>query len=211
MHVQGSLVSIPVKQALDWSKESLDQGSRLARQAAGALDRETIRAYAILPRGGAVAPVPEFSRSARIGNADRILGETLTRLSVLTGILVVDDDLARRGEPGLDGASFVDDRAVRWVDIRSTSNELTRLIRIGASGYPLNAFICQSEEGRAAGVPAGSLSRLDVLRLASEVRVIIHSIFDAESFLFLVVDDGYNSIFESLTGTGVTKVVNADA
>lgn len=211
MHVQGSLVSIPGKQVLDWSKESLDQGSPLAQQAAGALDRENIRAYAIVPRDGAVAPVPEFSRSPRIGNADRILGETLTRLSVLTGMLVVDDDLARCGDPGLDGASFVDDRVIRWVDIRSTSNELTRLIRIGASGHPLNAFICQSEAGRAAGFPAGSLSRLDVLRLASEVRVIIHSIFDAESFLFLVIDDGYNSIFESLTGPGAVQFVNADA
>ncbi|WP_292761994.1 hypothetical protein [Microbacterium sp. UBA3486] len=211
MHVHGRLVSIPVKQALDWSKESLDQGSHLARQAAGALDREPIRAYAILPQDGAAAPLSEFSQSARIGDADRILGETLTRLSELAGILVVDDDLARRGDPGLDDASFVDDRVIRWLDIGSASNELTHLIRIGASGYPLNAFICHSEGGRAAGLSAGPLSRPDVLRLVSEVRVIIHSIFDAESFLFVVIDDGYNSIFESLTGPVASQTANADA
>jgi len=37
--------------------------------------------------------------------------------------------------------------------------------------------------------------------LASEVRLVIHSIFDAESFLLLAIDDGIEELLESITSS----------
>ncbi|WEK61155.1 MAG: hypothetical protein P0Y60_17920 [Candidatus Microbacterium colombiense] len=144
----------------------------------------------------------KFSQSARIGGADRFLGRVLRELSTRAdGILVVDDDLARRGDPGLDRASFIDDRVIRWGDLHSEPRDLTGLIRTGASGYPLNAFVCGSGDRQAFRPPVGPLSESEVALLARQVQVVIHSIYDAESFLLLAIDDKADSLLASLTRT----------
>ncbi|WDM41844.1 hypothetical protein KV395_00545 [Microbacterium luteolum] len=169
---------------------------------AGRLDPDRVHAYAILPRDRAGIEVADFARSVGVSDADRVLGKILQALSAISdGILVVDDDLARRGDPGLDDVSFVDDRVIRWLDLRSAPDELTRLIRIGASGYPLNAFICDNSSGEAFRPSARSLSESEVDLLAGEVRLVIHSIFDAESFLLLAIDDGIEELLESITSS----------
>lgn len=190
---RGTLVAIPRDRALSWSRDCLAQGSRVSRQVAERIDREYVNAYAIVPQDRASLDIGDLSISARIGDGARVLEGVLHRLSaVFDGILAVDDDLARRGDPGLDDVSFVDDRVVRWIDLHSAPDDLTRLIRIGASGYPLNALVCGDTDGEAFRPAAGPLSDTDAVLLASQVRVVVHSIYDAESFLLLVIDENAN-------------------
>ncbi|WP_435749017.1 hypothetical protein [Microbacterium sp. PMB16] len=159
-----------------------------------------MHAYAIVPQGQAGIESADFLQSARLGDADYLLGTFLRGISAFfVGILVVDDDLARRGDPGLDDASFVQDRVIRWSDLRSAPEDLMLLIRRGASGYPLNAFICGGEGSEPFYPQSGELRESEVNLIASEVRVIIHSIYDAESFLILVFDDRLNAFLKSLT------------
>lgn len=199
MHVHGTLASVPRALGLDWSTESLDQGSRVSRRVLSRLDREALHAYAIVPEGRVSLEASPFSQSARLGDADSVLPRIFRGLpAVSDGILIVDDDLSRRGDPGLDGVSFVDDRVIRWEGLQSPSQDLTRLIRRGASGYPLNAFISGNRQGQTLRPSVGSLSDSDVLLLASEVQVVIHSIYDAESFLLLVLDEEVNAFLGSL-------------
>ncbi|NJI58284.1 hypothetical protein HCX50_02445 [Microbacterium oxydans] len=140
-----------------------------------------------------------FSQSARLGDADSVLRRIFRGLpAVSDGILIVDDDLSRRGDAGLDGVSFVDDRVIRWEGLQSPPEDLTRLIRRGASGYPLNAFTSGNRQGHTLRPSVGSLSDSDVLLLASEVQVVIHSVYDAESFLLLVLDEEVNAFLDSL-------------
>ncbi|WP_223622727.1 hypothetical protein [Microbacterium sp. EST19A] len=198
MNVYGSWAPIPRDKGVNWSRESLDLGSRFSRQVAARFEGEQVRAYAILPRDRESIDVADFSHSAQIGEADLLLGRFLQSLAAaFDGILVVDDDLARRGDPRLEGVSYVDDRVIRWVDLQSAPGDLTRLVRTGASGYPLNAFVCANTGGHAFHPPAGPLSEPDVVLLAGEVRMVIHSIFDTESFLLLVIDDEVNAVLES--------------
>lgn len=202
MYVHGTLSPISKSRGIDWSRESLDQGSPLSIQVLKTLESADVQAYAILPQGEAGMSLDDFKSSARIGDANLVLKTILSELSSrLVGVLIVDDDLARRGDPGLDDASFVGDRVVRWADLHSPPEGLTRLIRRGASGYPLNAFVCESEYGHSVKIASGTLSEQRVASLANGVRLVIHSIFDAESFLILVFDDRLKDFLDSFTET----------
>ena len=200
MHIHGAWVPISRGQAMAWSRESLDQGSGISAQMAARLDHELVHAFAIMPRDRAGADVADFARSAQLGDADLLLGRFLRSLSATSdSFLVVDDDLARRGDPGLDDVSYIDDRVIRWSDLQSAPDRLTRLLRTGASGYPLNAFVCGAQGGHAFRPPSGPLSESDVELLVSEARVVIHSIYDAESFLILVIDHELKELLETHT------------
>ncbi len=74
---------------------------------------------------------------------------------------------------------------LRWEELQTDPSRLTQLIRSGASGYPLNAFVCD-ERGRTVLQRAGgSLSTVDALSLAQSVQVVINSVYDAESYLLI--------------------------
>lgn len=74
---------------------------------------------------------------------------------------------------------------------------------MGASGYPLNAFVCSGTVSGAPSPSAGALADSDVAALAAAARILIHSINDAESFLLLAMDDGAHAFLEAMTRPGV--------
>lgn len=197
----GMLAAVPLHPSIEWSKESLEQGSRLAQMIEARIDPVKTRAYGIIPQAAAEDTPRAFSHSARIGDADRILGLILRDLAAMdNALLVVDDDLARRGDRRLDDASFVDDRVVRSASLNAPSGDLTRLIRRGASGYPLNAFVCELSDADEAPARLGQMPESAVSLLAETARIVIHSIYDAESFLLLTLDERADSFLSRRVG-----------
>ncbi|MDF2559839.1 MAG: hypothetical protein K0R99_1285 [Microbacterium sp.] len=204
MSARSILIRVPLEQSTAWSRDSLDQGSLLCRLVAERLEGPEVSAFAIARHDRDDSESGDFSHSAGIADADRTLTEVIRQLATeFSGILVVDDDLARRGDPGLEGASFVDDRVVRHADLASEPEVLTRLLRMGASGYPLNAFLCSGMVRGAPSPSTGSLADSEVAALTAAVRIIVHAIHDAESFLLLAMDDGARAGLEAIARPGV--------
>src|SRR5690606_359093 len=98
-------------------------------------------------------------------------------------ILLVDDDVSRVGDGGFgDDAVFVDDRVLRWVDLRTEPARLIDLMRRGASGYPLNAFACTEGARPILDRPRVWLTSSEVAELSHAVTVIVNAVYDAESY-----------------------------
>ena len=177
--------TVPFVQAREWSQASLDAGSVLA----GLIGRRfstQAAAFVLLPDDGSAIEVDDVSRAVDPQHADQVLAEYLQYLASMgAGVLVVEDDTAREGDPGLTEAVFLEGRGLRWKDMHADASQLMRLIRRGASGYPLNAFVCD-EDGRAILQQVGdALSSKDVTGLARSALSVIHSVYDAESFLVI--------------------------
>lgn len=176
---------MPSPQARAWSQASLEQGSALA----GFVSRRLMTsstAFVVAPEGNMMPELDDGSRSIDPRHADHLMGEYLRYLSSLQGgALIVEDDTAREGDPWLGGAVIVVGRVLRWEELHANPSRLTQLVRRGASGYPLNAFVCD-EAGRAILQRAGNaLSIDDASSVAESVRVIVNSVYDAESYLVI--------------------------
>lgn len=117
-------------------------------------------------------------------------------------LVVVEDDLARRGDPHLEGVAFVGDRAIRWLELGEDPSLVAQLVRTGGSGYPLNAFVCGSGAGDLGLISDRVLSTEAVSVVARSVTTIISSAFDAESYVLLAVED--------LWGTNVSEHRHVD-
>lgn len=176
---------VPFVQATEWSQASLDAGSVLAELIGRRLSTQAA-AFVLLPDDGSAIELDDVSRAVDPQHADQVLAAYLQFLASMgAGALVVEDDTAREGDPGLTDAVFLEGRVLRWKEMHTDASQLTRLIRRGASEYPLNAFVCD-EGGRAILQQAEvTLSSNDVSGLARSVRSVIHSVFDAESFLVI--------------------------
>lgn len=177
--------SVPFAQATAWSQASLEAGSALAGFIRQRLSTPAA-AFVLLPDDGSALEVDDNSRAIDPHDADQVLNEYFQYLSSMgTGILMVEDDTAREGDPGLADAVVLEGRVLRWKDLHTDASQLTQLIRRGASGYPLNAFVCH-DGARAVFQQAGdSLSSEDASALAQSVHAVIHSVYDAESFLVI--------------------------
>lgn len=108
-----------------------------------------------------------------------------TDLATAVRSLVVEDDLGRRGDPGLGpsvvylGESVV--RVFRLGGFDDVSRAVDGLFR-GASGYPTNAFVVSSASVSAENPPS-ELSPAQVRRLADGAEAVVVSVFDAETYL----------------------------
>lgn len=139
-------------------------------------------------------PTPEepelddVSRALSQEDVDAVVQHILRALAAGGGTLVVEDDLARRGDR-LDGVAFVGDRVLRWADLTTDVARATRLLRLGASGYPLNAFVSRLSAGSLFLRPGQTVGEDEVRALAQSVAVVINSVYDAESFVLLATPD----------------------
>ena len=181
------LVPVDPEEARRWSHQSLEQGSLLSLSVERRLDRP-LSAGVLMPGKALRAPgllLDDESKGLDLGDAYRALAALVRETS---GVLIVDDDISSRGDPGLDDAGFVGDRVIRWAPSSSEPSELIHLIRMGASGYPFNAILCDADA--ASGLKlGGTLDGEDCVRLADATRLIIHAVFDAESFLVITLDE----------------------
>ncbi len=166
-----------------WMSESLTQGSRLANQVMAHRQISVLR----LVRSDERADLPS-SLAAGIGS-DSATADHLASVAIILErsnggrTLVVEDEMARRGDEFLEGAlcCFVDDRVLRWTDLFDPDAE--SLLRCGSAGYPLNAMIMDKSDeqlGLAAGVD------LDLDAIAQMVRsttLVIVGALDGEGYV----------------------------
>jgi hypothetical protein len=180
---------VETERAIDWVRGSLARGSDLARLISARLSALS-KALILVEPSRVQGPGPILDDSGRgipsseaYEVAKRILA-TAARTAKLT--LVVEDDLARQGDPHLGRAAFVGARVLRWEEVDDQAKNAVTILRRGASGYPLNAYICQ---GRPADLGLSAdlqLSPIQQQRLADSVLGVIVSVWDAEAFVAVV-------------------------
>lgn len=172
----------------DWARGSLAQGSDLALRVSSRLAEFTV-ALVVAPPTVALDPaiLDDHGRGFRTSDVDRLAARMLDSLHEAGAkTLVVEDDLARRGDPRLPSdIALVGERVLRWIDLSLGSEVAARLLRTGASGYPLNAVVCMLPAEELALTPGRVLTDDETLRLASTARAVITSVYDAETYLIL--------------------------
>lgn len=132
--------------AQDWIRGSLAQGSLLSMVMTERLPALLV-AVLMIPRytdPGARLRLDNHGRGYSPTEVDRVAAQFFHALAACGAqTLVVEDDLARRGDQHLTGdVAFVDGRVIRWTVLEEGSNAAAvRLLRTGSSGYPLNAFV----------------------------------------------------------------------
>lgn len=188
-------VGSPVSAELgaDWVRGSLAQGSGMAELMTRRLGKLG-SAVLLSPSAPGAAPITsldDLGRGIRPSDADQIARRLLQSFGA-AGVktLVVEDDLARRGDPGVGlDVAFVGDRVVRWADLGAGAEAAAVLLRAGASGYPLNAFACwppPAELGLKVGAP---LTESQQAALVESTCAVITSVYDAETYLVLMSHD----------------------
>lgn len=177
------------ERAFDWVRGSLGQGSDLARLIGARLSTLSTALLLVEP-SRLQGPGPIFDDSGRgvpTAEADELVKRllaTAARRAKLT--LVVEDDLARQGDPRLGQVAFVGARVLRWEAVDDQATSAVTLLRRGASGYPLNAYVCQ---GTAADLGLSAdlqLSPMQQERLADSVLGVLVSVWDAEAFIAVI-------------------------
>ena len=130
----------------------------------------------------------EYSRGKGLGS--RNSSEVIARYfdSMEPGsLLVVEDDLARRGDPSVLGAAaYVGDRVLRWRAI-DDGRRAEELLREGSSGYPLNAFVIAENVGSSILSANAAISSQQVAQLARSVSIVIAAAFDGEAYLVVAI------------------------
>jgi hypothetical protein len=163
---------------------SLNRGTALAELVARELWR-TGEALLLAPSNSVKESPLERGQGLATAVADEFAVRFLRRAEDGGGrSLVVESDLARRGDPHLDAdVAYIGNRVLRWVDMPDDPSHGTRLLRSGASGYPLNAFVCDRSSAELGLFPGADLTETTQSRIAGSVRAIIVSALDAETFL----------------------------
>ncbi|MFK3835756.1 DUF4265 domain-containing protein [Microbacterium sp. NPDC087868] len=165
-----------IEDAVAWSRRSLEGGSALCEQVAVRL-AEVESARVIAPVVDAAA-LDDFSRGVHLDAADAVIDEFLSAMAD-ADVLVVEDDLLRRGDRWVEADSaYIGDRVLRWTALDSSPSSL---LRAGASGYPLNGFVCD-RSAKPLLVEGGEPSEEDVTALAGSVRAVVNSAYDGESY-----------------------------
>ncbi len=133
----------------------------------------------------------DHGRGLRSADADAAAQRVLDRVGRdVIKTLIVEDDLARRGDANLGAAvAFVEDRVLRWVDCSRNTEGAAAMLRNGSSGYPLNAFACRAAVSELGLSPGRALSADEQKRVTESTALIIVSIYDAEAFLTFVDAD----------------------
>ncbi len=163
---------IDFDRAADWVRDSLAQGSELSIRVARRLS-DLSQAIVIGPTLDESQALDGQGQGISQVDADVALDRVVDALA-LTGAktLVVEDDLARRGDPGLQGqVAFVGGRVLRWTDLSRA--KASRLLRTGASGYPLNAFVCRPDAVSLSLTPEREFSEADTAAFAHSVCAVI--------------------------------------
>jgi hypothetical protein len=101
-----------------------------------------------------------------------------------TCVLIVEDDLALPTDPNVvEPFGSIGDFVIHWHDLDRDIDGAVQLLRQGASGYPLNAFLCAGSHDALDLSDAVRLSPRQIEAISASVRAIVVSCFDAETFL----------------------------
>lgn len=172
--------------AVSWVRDSLKQGSSLAKTMSEILWMPGL-ARVLCEGPLAEESAYDFQRGGRVlpSDADVAAGRLLGAVR-LQGVktLVVEDDLRRRGDPNFDGGvSFLDDRVLHSRELDDPLGAVVRLLRMGSSGYPLNAFLCDRSRTELGLVDGREIGREQSAVILGATRVVIVAVYDAEAYL----------------------------
>jgi hypothetical protein len=180
---------VDIERAVDWVRGSLAQGSDLARLVGANLSTLANALLLVEPsRARGLEPIlDDNGRGIPALEADEIAERLLARAAHRTAVtLIVEDDLARRGDPNVGRATFVADRVLRWEEVDNKARRAVSLLRRGASGYPLNAYLCQGSATDLGLTADEDLSPVRQQCLAEAVLGVIVSVWDAEALVAVV-------------------------
>lgn len=184
------ITDIDLRSAHDWVDESLSNGAQLAARVRMHLARLTA-SYLLLPSGTLDEPIQldDQGRCLPMELSDSVAGPFLNSLRRRgDAVLIVEDDLALRRDPrGAGNRCCIGDRVIGWAAIDSDCTAAAALLRTGASGYPLNAFVVQSSAAKLGLAEGHDLKAEDVEVIARLTIAVIVSVFDAESFVAIAL------------------------
>jgi hypothetical protein len=179
-------VQIDADLAADWVRGSLAQGSDLARLVTQRLPQLTIALVLSLPSilQGRRLVLDDVGRGLSSSASDAVAKEFFMKLAKKMPLtLIVEDDLARRGDPRVGRAAFVDDRLIRWEEINEDGFRAAKLLRSGASGYPLNAFICRGSSRELNLEEDRQLLVIEEEQIVDSTDAVVASVWDAEAYV----------------------------
>lgn len=185
-------VPVAAAAARPWVQRSLAQGALLSHSVAAHIERFSV-ATLLAPERYSDGALDDVGRGIPSDEADATALAYLTTRVPGGGCLLVEDDLARAGDPDLGGHpgaySVVDGRILRWVDLDGATEQVSWTLRAGSSRFPLNAFVIPVSASRAGLVPGAEVGDGVVAGIASQVVAVIVSVFDAEAYLALAEDE----------------------
>jgi hypothetical protein len=180
---------LSIAEAVDWVRESLAQGSALAMLMAERLGLFS-SARLLVPEAGKQqwTFLPgEHGRGYRSRDIDLLAGQFLRSLACFDlQTLLVEDDLARKGDPNLAAVAYVEDRVLRWIELGPDPARAVALLRGGSSGYPLNAFVCRRSPTQLRLRPGRQLDAEQQASIVESTEVTIVSVYDAEAYVALL-------------------------
>jgi hypothetical protein len=180
-------VPLSIADSQRWANACLEQGSALSQLLIPQL-AEFDFARALVASAVFTKPV-DFSKSAQIDSvkANSVAREyfrSITRSR--KSLLVVEDDLARRGDSSLIGEfAFVGDHVVRWRQLDKDEDASIRLLRQGSSGFPTVAFVVTGLAEDFGLLAGASFDFAGEEKLAKSADAMIFAAFDAEAFLVM--------------------------
>jgi len=177
--------------ARPWVQRSLAQGALLSHAVAAEIERFVV-ATLLAPARYGDGVLDDVGRGIRAEEADATALAYLTTGGPGGWCLLVEDDLARPGDPGLGDHpghfSVVDGRILRWADLDGAREQLSWTLRAGSSRFPLNAFVLPVSASRAGLMPGAEVGDAVVDAIARQVVAVIVSVFDAEAYVALAED-----------------------
>lgn len=180
--------------ARPWVQQSLSDGAQLSHAVAAHIERFVV-ATLLAPAGYSDGHLDDMGRGIPGPETDAVALAYLRTRVPGSGCLLVEDDLARPGDPGLaehQGAyGVVEGRILRWADLDGADEQLAWTLRAGSSRFPLNAFLIPVSASQAGLIRGAEVADGLVARIASQVVAVIVSVFDAEAYVALAEDDAW--------------------
>jgi hypothetical protein len=177
---------IDAEEAEPYLLESLKWASPIAQEIASKLWSPAV-ALLLIESGNEVLSIEQLNQAR--GMPSEISTEMAARFFEWLATkgfktLIVEDDLSRKQIRAKHlGAAHFGDRLFRWITLDVDGEEAAQLLRSGASGYPLNAFVCDRtplELGIGDGVEIDANS---ATLIVESTKAIVVSALDAEAFL----------------------------
>ncbi|NYE96460.1 hypothetical protein FHU41_002710 [Psychromicrobium silvestre] len=161
-------------------------GPELDKLISKSLDRFTAAIILAPPQGKSVIEVDNTSRLIEMNHSDTVAENVMKRLA-LCGMetLIVEDDIPVRNDSSLGEIAYLDETVIRWRSFSDSPKDLVTLMREGATGYPMVAYVSNvsSEELK---IESGVTITVDQQsKISATIQAVIVTIYDAEAFLML--------------------------
>lgn len=179
--------------ALRWLRHSLGQGEALSLATLEMIKRCEGRSYAILP--GDLEPKLNLDFNGILGldgaPANRAMARVLEEAGTQgAACVVVEDDLREKGgaNPDREGSlltAFVGERVIHWTELGADADidAAVTTLHLGASGYPLNAFVTSANEAELGLLDGTDVSSDIVSTMIGSLMAVIVGAYDGVSFV----------------------------